>query len=316
MNMEKAKSSFSLSGFALMAGVIAAMLIGMFILKPINTPENVENIRQVLGSLIVLLRYLPQIGTLIAFWLVILKLPKVEWKKEKMSIWELIEMIAMAYAISMIFLFIGDFITRLISIGGSDQLNVVSSLMNSNSIWAILIPTFLAPLVEELIFRKLLIDRLHNYGEKAVIIFTAVCFGLFHGNLTQVLFGTCAGLFLAYVYCKTGNVFYTLIMHIVLNATTTSLSLPMQMLSGAREKNIILMALPLVWIAFLLIVGFVTFIRHIIKKDIKLDNTMPNAIPKNLVFKTVYLNIGVMLYLVFHIYLVIADLFNLPFFNF
>ena len=62
--------------------------------------------------------------------------------------------------------------------------------MNSNSIWAILIPTILAQVVEELIFRKLLIDRLHNYGEKAVIIFTAICFGLFHGNLTQTLFGT------------------------------------------------------------------------------------------------------------------------------
>ena len=313
--MEKAKSSFSLSGFALMAGVIAAMLIGMFILKPINTPEDIENIRKVLGNIVVLLRYLPQIGTLIAFWLVITKLPKVEWKKEKMSIWEIIKMLAMAYTVSMVFLFLGDFITKLISVGGSEQLNVVSSLMNSNSIWAILIPTILAPVVEELIFRKLLIDRLHNYGEKAVIIFTAICFGLFHGNLTQALFGTCAGLFLGYVYCKTGNIFYTLFMHIALNTTTTSLSLPMQMLSGAREKNIVLMVLPLVWIAFLLIVGLVTFIRHLIKKDIQLDETMPTAIPKNLVFKTVYLNIGVILYLVFHIYLVIVDLFNLPFFN-
>ena len=35
--MEKAKSSFSLSGFALMTGVIAAMLIGMFILNILKT---------------------------------------------------------------------------------------------------------------------------------------------------------------------------------------------------------------------------------------------------------------------------------------
>ena len=49
----------------------------------------------------------------------------------------------------------------------------------------ILFMVILAPVIEEYIFRKQLIDRMHVYGEKLAIITSALMFGLFHGNLSQ-----------------------------------------------------------------------------------------------------------------------------------
>lgn len=48
--MGKAKSSYSLTGFAQLAGTFAAILVGLFVLKPFNTPENMEKLSAVIGG--------------------------------------------------------------------------------------------------------------------------------------------------------------------------------------------------------------------------------------------------------------------------
>ena len=58
----------------------------------------------------------------------------------------------------------------------------------------VLFMVILAPVIEEYIFRKQLIDRMHIYGEKLAVITSALMFGLFHGNLSQFFYAFALGL--------------------------------------------------------------------------------------------------------------------------
>lgn len=75
----------------------------------------------------------------------------------------------------------------------------------------------LAPIVEELMFRKLMIDRLSVVGEGPAILFSAVAFGFFHGNIYQIVYATAIGFVYGYVYCKTRKIHYTIILHAIAN---------------------------------------------------------------------------------------------------
>jgi membrane protease YdiL (CAAX protease family) len=75
----------------------------------------------------------------------------------------------------------------------------------------------LAPLIEEFIFRKTLIDRMRPYGEKLAVVTTALMFGLFHGNLSQMFYAFTLGLVFGYVYLRTGKLRYTVGLHMLIN---------------------------------------------------------------------------------------------------
>lgn len=76
---------------------------------------------------------------------------------------------------------------------------------------------FAAPIVEELLFRKLLIDRIVGYGEGVAVLTSGLLFGLAHGNFSQFFFAAGIGALWAYVYVKTGNVGYTIAFHMLFN---------------------------------------------------------------------------------------------------
>ena len=81
----------------------------------------------------------------------------------------------------------------------------------------VLFMVILAPVIEEYIFRKQLIDRMHIYGEKVAVITSALMFGLFHGNLSQLFYAFALGLVFGYVYLKTGKLRYSIGLHMLIN---------------------------------------------------------------------------------------------------
>ncbi|MBP5253225.1 MAG: CPBP family intramembrane metalloprotease [Lachnospiraceae bacterium] len=81
----------------------------------------------------------------------------------------------------------------------------------------IVIMVFIGPVVEELLFRKLLCDRLRIYGEGITVAVAGFMFGIFHGNLTQFVYAFLLGCILTYVYLKTGRVTITIAYHIIIN---------------------------------------------------------------------------------------------------
>ena len=106
-------------------------------------------------------------------------------EKKKMSIGQWIITFIICYSGMYLANIFGNIITAIISsVKGSAVSNDILNIATSNDVWCnVLIMVLLAPIAEELLFRKFLIDRTVKYGEGISILFTALFFGLFHGNL-------------------------------------------------------------------------------------------------------------------------------------
>ena len=121
-------------------------------------------------------------------------------EKPRMSFGHFLMMIPIAELAMLMGSYIGSYVSAIYSaLLGVENNDVVSDLIASAPMpLLILLTVILAPLFEELIFRKLLLDRLSVYGSKFAIIITAVAFGLFHGNLDQFFYAALVGLVLGY----------------------------------------------------------------------------------------------------------------------
>lgn len=90
-------------------------------------------------------------------------------------------------------------------------------ILGEYSYLLIFFAVFCAPVVEEMLFRKILIDRIRKYGNGVAVLVSGILFGLFHGNFSQFFYAALLGFFFAYIYIRTGKIIYTIIMHMMLN---------------------------------------------------------------------------------------------------
>lgn len=79
----------------------------------------------------------------------------------------------------------------------------------------VILPAFL----EEFLFRGIILKQfLKRYSIPASIIASAFFFGTIHGNPPQMVAGFTAGCFLGWVYFKTKNIWYCILIHFVNNS--------------------------------------------------------------------------------------------------
>lgn len=123
--------------------------------------------------------------------------------------------IGIAYAANIV----GLIMTGIIGlVTGNEVENEINTIVTSLSPWAVLFLTVLcAPIMEELVFRKLIVDRTVRYGQGIAVVISGLMFGLFHGNLNQFVYAAAIGTFLAYLYVKTGNIKITISLHMLFN---------------------------------------------------------------------------------------------------
>ena len=108
---------------------------------------------------------------------------------------------------------------------GSSTGNLLDNVVNSLPTWLYLVMVgAIAPVMEELIFRKLLLDRLRPFGDRCAILVSAVAFGLFHMNLYQLFYATALGLVFAGVVVKTGRIWHTIALHAIVNLGSAGMS--------------------------------------------------------------------------------------------
>lgn len=104
------------------------------------------------------------------------------------------------------------------SVFGIASQNTVQTLAElDGKFWMVLFAVIIGPVFEELFFRKALIDRLSPLGERFALVFSAAAFGLFHGNLVQLIYAFLIGLLFAYLYIRTGQIRWTIGLHITVN---------------------------------------------------------------------------------------------------
>ena len=137
-------------------------------------------------------------------------------QKEQWGFWKFASFFVIAVGIGLA----GNILGRLVGLlqpSGPDSAEL-DQLIRNSSLWVNLLTTvIMAPVVEELFFRKLVMDRLLGYGQKAAIIMSGIMFGMAHGNFSQFFYAFGIGILWAYVYAKTGKVGYTIGFHMLFN---------------------------------------------------------------------------------------------------
>jgi membrane protease YdiL (CAAX protease family) len=153
---------------------------------------------------------------------------------------------------------VGTVVTALISLlAGKGMTNIMAELIGQSDIWAAVVVTaIIAPVAEELFFRKLLIDRLRGYGDRAAMVISAAAFGLFHGNFSQAFYAFGLGLAFGYIYLKTKRIGYTAALHMMINIVGGVLALLVQ-----KAGQIALSGYSMLLLAAV-ITGTVLFFRH------------------------------------------------------
>jgi hypothetical protein len=147
-----------------------------------------------------------------------------------------------------------------------DYANALSAIVDQSPVWMTFIATCIcAPLGEELLFRKLLIDRTRRYGDLPSILLSGFLFGLFHGNLFQFFYAAMVGMIMAYIYTRTGKYWWCVAMHAAINFMGSIVNpalvslLPEDLMSFENLLQPFVYLFILIWQYGMLIAGIILF---------------------------------------------------------
>ncbi|MCD8336656.1 MAG: CPBP family intramembrane metalloprotease [Lachnospiraceae bacterium] len=196
---------------------------------------------------------------------------------------------------------VGILVKNVLSIiaGVSAEADAGSYMVSDAMLFKLLFMAIVGPLVEEVIFRKVLIDRMRCYGGKLAVVTTALMFGLFHGNFSQFFYSTAVGLLYGYIYLKTGKLRYSAGLHMAMNFLGVIEAYLFVLISNSEVVSTQLVVLALIFILMLLevagsIAGLVFFLRC--RKKVSYD-TAEFELPKGSRLRTVWLNVGMILFI-------------------
>lgn len=138
---------------------------------------------------------------------------------------------------------------------GESVVNPVEQMESYPVILTTLLGCVIAPITEEVMFRGLLLNRLRPYGEKFAVVASALCFGLFHGNLNQVFYAFAIGLVFAYVALRTGRLWQVMLLHAMVNSISVLILPLLEPLGEAGEAllGLLVLAAIAVGIVFLVV---------------------------------------------------------------
>lgn len=321
------RKDFSKLGWMFLLGtlIIYGVQMGVGYLVQWLRPEWLEN-----ADIALIVQILPLylIGMPILI-LLVKRLPATEPVQHSMKVWQFIVAMIMCYSLVYCSNIIGTILTTIIGLfkGGAVN-NVLFDIATSTSLIVnIVIMVICAPMFEEYIFRKLIVDRTVRYGQGVAIVVSGLMFGLFHGNLSQFVYAAVLGMFLAYIYVKTGKLRYTIGMHMLVNLMGGVISVlilrgidmdaymdAVSSGAGTEELMEVIMASLPGWIAYLsyvlvllmlVIAGIVLFI--VFRKRFVLEKG-EIQLAKGRRFSTVILNSGMIVYCLFWIVKIIQQL--------
>lgn len=216
MTNKSIRKIFSRIGFSLTAVLVIGSFLQYLAAKIVtNLPGGDQWIRESsLGMMLISFVPLYVLAFPLGF-LLLKKLPSDSRKKEAMGIKELVSYGLMCLPVMYLGNTIGTILSKLLS--GGTATNAIEDLLTGNILVEIIFLTILAPLFEELLFRKMIIDKTVHFGERTAVLFSALMFGLFHGNLFQFFYTFGVGFLWAYIYTKTRRFSYVFILHAAFN---------------------------------------------------------------------------------------------------
>lgn len=169
------------------------------------------------------LSYVPLYGIAVPvfFWFLKLLLPQngPAPVRNDLNIFQTLQYLVLSFGGMYLFnMLTGLFIMLFEYLSGGSVINPVLEMQQSSGIiWNLLFGCLVAPIGEELIFRKVLYHKIGVLGDKCYILAGGLIFGLFHGNLAQFFYAAALGILFCYIYAHTGRILYTILLHILVN---------------------------------------------------------------------------------------------------
>ena len=112
--------------------------------------------------------------------------------------------------------------------------NPLDAVAEQGVVYNLVVSCLLAPIAEELCFRRSILNRLRPWGEGFAVCTSALLFALVHGNPYQMLYAFTVGIILGCLYLYTGQVRWTMLLHGGLNLVSAAL-LPLAGLAPGGE---------------------------------------------------------------------------------
>lgn len=327
--MKETRKHFSRLALMFLAGTIIIYAVQLLVSNLVNLlrPEWLEN-PDISLTVSMVPMYLIGMPLLI---LLVRRIPATVIEHRSMKLWQFLLAIVMCFCVMYCSNFLGIAVTTVIGIlKGSMVNNVILDVVSGTSlITNVLYMVICAPIMEEFIFRKLIVDRTVRYGQGTAVLLSGLMFGLFHGNLNQFVYAFSIGMFFAFLYVKTGQIKYTIGIHMIVNFFGSIVSTWMMeamnyegyleaVSAGAGMDELMQLVMDYLpgWIAYMVylcmimtmvIAGIVLFI--VFRKRFALT-AGEVQLPKGSRFKNVFLNVGMLLYCAFWIAEIVLQLFD------
>lgn len=327
--LKKARRHFSKLGGMFLLGTIVIYAVQLIVMGAVSLlrPEWMWD-----GDISLLISMLPMYLVGMPVLILLVKtLPAEKPQRRSIGAGQFLVAVIMCFGFVYITNFLGNIITSIIGIlkGGSVQ-NQLMDVTGSVSLWMIaLYMVICAPILEEYIFRKLIVDRTIRYGQGTAVLVSGLMFGLFHGNLNQFVYAFVLGAFLAFLYVKTGNLKITIAIHMMINFMGGLVSSALMRMIDLDEYAELAMGMDmeslmeyvsghmaglLAYGAFLLFVfgsmiaGLVIFIVCLVKDKITFQRGAVSLLQGER-FRTVFWNLGMAAYCIFWIGMIVYQLF-------
>lgn len=247
----------------------------------------------------VLVQYMFVLGVAhIPAYLLLCWLPKDQKPFMKLSVRDFVICAVASLGLGYLMNFAGIFINSFIgTFTGKDlmEMNPITEIAMDFTPSMQLYTCIVGPFMEELMFRDFLLKRARIFGDRTAVVYTALMFGLMHGNLAQFLYATVIGLILGYVAVKTNSIRYTVLLHIVINTFGSVIAFG-EMIAygiGGELLSLAYFGVILLTILILVICAVIMLIRY--GRFLYLQLTYHNGPPSDhKIF--VYLNPGFVLY--------------------
>ena len=320
-SLKPVRKHFSRMGLMFFLGTIAIYAVQYVVTWIVQSlrPEWLTDIN-IAMALSMISMYLVGMPILI---LLVKLVPAEKLEKRPMKAGHFILAVIMTFAIMYVSNIIGNIFTAIISFlkGGAVE-NVAMDLISGLDLfWVFVYTVICAPIMEEYIFRKLIVDRTVRYGQGVAVLLSGFMFGLFHGNLNQFAYAFTLGMFLAFLYVKTGKLKLTIAIHMIVNFMGGVVSsLIMQLLdleeylrvaaSGdfaamteyvmENSLGILLLFGFFVFVVAMVIAGGIMLIVFLVKRRFTFAPGEV-TIPKGKRFRTIILNVGMCLFCLFWI---------------
>lgn len=258
--------------------------------------------------------FVPQYLVAIPLALLIMrKLPAEKPQDLKLSGGDLLMLLPISFCVMYGGNIIGNMLSMILS-GGNAENAITDYVMDNNPVKLVFL-VILAPLLEEYVCRKQIIDRTKAYGEKIAVFLSAFSFGLLHQNLFQFFYAFGLGLIFGYIYIRTGRLRYSVLLHCIINffggvvAPWVISLIDLQSLSAIDPnaapvemmailgQNLPGLVIYMLYILFMMAMALAGLVLLILKCSKLQWSEAENPLPKGRAVKTVYWNFGMVLYM-------------------